>query len=343
MRDFVNALLHRSKEAAKNSPPTLTLLEVAMTATPSLSLATTCAPRVFSAGDLCKAMRAGRPALPDASGLDRVLRHDAERGLLEVQSGTPWPALAAHGGGAFGVGSVGDAVAANALGPDGAPMVANVRSITLATADGELRRASRERAPELFALAVGGFGVFGPFYSITLDLDSLARAAARATPPLRLELPAPAPAGAPFRIALLLPPESSDAFVPQARAALEERRARLARLEARRALPEETTFLRWAQREYAALDVEYRMPATVGACVSGTQLRARLIEMALAAGGSVAPAHLPHATRAQAARCYPMLGEFLAEKRRYDPAERVAGAWYRAVRNLWKRENPGAR
>lgn len=308
-----------------------------MTATPSLTLAEAYAPRVFSAGDLCKAMRAGWPALPDASGLDRVLRHDVERGLLEVQSGTPWSALAAHGGAAFGAGSVGEAVAANALGPDGAPMVAHVRSITLVSADGELRRASRERAPGLFALAVGGFGAFGPFYSITLDLGSLGRAAAHATPPLRLELPAPAPAGALFHIALLLPPESSEAFVPQARTALEDRRARLARLEARRALPEETTFLRWAQREYAALDVEYRMPPTAGACVSGTQLRARLIEMALSAGGSIAPAHLPYATRAQAARGYPMLGEFLAEKRRYDPAERVAGAWYRAVRNLWRR------
>jgi hypothetical protein len=341
MRDFVKAILRRSKRAAKNGPPTSE--EAQMTATPSLTLPAAAGPRVFSAGDLCKAMRDSRPALPDASGLDRVLRHDAARGLLEVQSGTPWSALSAHGGAAFGAGTVGAAVAANGHGADGAPVVAHVHSITVATADGELRRASRERAPELFRLAVGGFGVFGPFYSVTLDLASLARSAARATPPLSLELPAPAPAGAPFRIGLLLPPHASEAFVTQARAALEERRARLARLEARRTLPEDTTFLRWARCEYAALDIEFRMSETVGACVSATQLRARLIELAVAAGGSFAPAHLPCATRAQAAHCYPMLGEFLAEKRRFDPAERVAGAWYRAVRNLWKRDYCAAR
>lgn len=309
-----------------------------MTATPSLILPAAAAPRVFSAGDLCNAMRACRPALPDASGLDRVLRHDAARGLLEVQSGAPWAALAAHGGAAFGAGTVGEAVAANAPGPDGAPVEVHVRSVTVATADGELRRASRERAPELFRMVIGGCGVFGPFYSVTLDAASLARAAARATPPLCFELPAPAPAGARFRLGLLLPPQASEAFVAQARAALEERRARLARLEARLTLPEDTTFLRWARVEYAALELEFRMRDTVGACVSGAQLRAGLIELALAAGGSVLPAQLPQLTRAQAEHCYPMLAEFLAEKRRYDPAERVAGAWYRSVRNLWRRD-----
>ncbi|HET9735443.1 MAG TPA: FAD-binding protein [Burkholderiales bacterium] len=313
-----------------------------MPATPSLTLPAA-GPRVFSAGDLCKAMRATRPALPDASGLDRILRHDAERGLLEVQSATPWSALAAHTGGAFASGTVGEAVAANAAGPDGQPMVAHVRSITVATADGELRRASRERAPELFRLAVGGFGAVGPFYSVTLELGSLARSLARATPPLRLDLPAPAPAGARFRIELLLPPQASEGFVAQARAALDERRCRLARLEARPTLPEEATFLRWAQREYAALFIEFRTRDTVGGCVNGSQLRARLVELAIAAGGSLSPQYLPHATRAQAAHCYPMLGAFLAEKRRYDPAERVADAWYRAVRDLWRRESCAVR
>jgi hypothetical protein len=146
------------------------------------------------------------------------------------------------------------------------------------------------------------------------------------------------PAGARFRIELLLPPQASEGFAAQARAALDERRCRLARLEARQTLPEEATYLRWARREYAALFIEFRTRDTVGGCVNGTELRTKLIELAIAAGGSVAPQHLPYATRAQAAHCYPMLGAFLAEKRRYDPAEHVAGAWYRAVRDLWRRE-----
>ena len=314
-----------------------------MPATSSLTLPAATIPRVFSAGELCKAMRTTLPTVPDASGLDRVLRHDAERGLLEVQAGTPWSAVASHGGTAFATGTVGESVAANTAGRDGTPVVAHVHSLTIATADGELRRASRERAPEIFRLAVGGFGVFGPFYSLTLDLGSLARSAARAETPVILGLPEHVPAGARFRIELLLPPEASEAFVVQARAELGERRCRLAQLEARRTLPEEATFLRWAKRDYAAIAIEYCTRGTVGGCVNGTELRTKLIDLAIAAGGSLAPQCLAHATRAQAAHCYPMLGAFLAEKRRYDPAERVAGAWYRAVRDLWRREACEAR
>ncbi len=292
-------------------------------------------PRVYSAGDLCKAMLAG-PF--DDTGLDRVLCHDPRRGVLEVQSGTPWHALAPHGGSAFGPGTVGESAAVNAPGPDGRPMVAHLRSLTLVTADGELRRASRDQAPELFRLAVGGFGVFGPFYSVTLDLGSLAQAAAAGAAPVRLDLPESLAAGACFGIDLLVPPESSEPFIAQARAALDEHRYALARLEVRRALPEDETFLRWARREYAALRIEYRSRSTLGGCVGATQLRTRLVELALAAGGAVAPSSLPAASRAQATACYPMLAAFLAEKRRFDPAGRVTNAWYLRTRGLLRRD-----
>jgi hypothetical protein len=32
-----------------------------------------------------------------------------------------------------------------------------------------------------------------------------------------------------------------------------------------------------------------------------------------------------------------MLGSFLAEKRRFDPAGRVSNAWYRGTRGMWTR------
>jgi hypothetical protein len=67
-------------------------------------------------------------------------------------------------------------------------------------------------------------------------------------------------------------------------------------------------------------------------------MRTRLIDLALAAGGAIAPASLPAANRAQVAACYPILGAFFAEKRRYDPAERITNAWYRGARELWRRE-----
>lgn len=311
-----------------------------MLATHSLALPALTGPRVFSAGDLCKAVLAGsvQGARVDDSGLDRVLCHDPRRGVLEVQAGTPWGALADYGGNAFQPGTVGDSVAANAAGPDGRPMIAHLRSLTLVTADGELRRASRDCSPELFRLAVGGFGVFGPFYSLTLELASLAQAAAAVVAPVRLELPEGPAGGAGGGIDLLVPPEKSAQLIAHARAALAEHRYALVQLEARRTLPEEETFLRWAKSEYAALRIEYRSRSTLGGCVGATQLRARLFDLALAAGGAIAPASLPAASRAQAAACYPMLGDFLAEKRRHDPTGRVTNSWYRCTHNLWRRD-----
>ena len=311
-----------------------------MLATSSLPLAALPGQRVYSALDLCRAVLAGTglPHRLDAAGLDRTLCHDAERGLLEVQAGASWGSLATHLGGEFLGGTVGQGVAANAAGPDGRPVVAHLRALTLVTADGELRRVSREQSPELFSLAVGGFGAFGPFYSLTLDLASLSRAAAGAADPVRLELAQEAAPGALHGIELLVPPPASEPFVAQARAALEERRCALTRLEVRRVLPENETFLRWARRDYAALRIEFRMRETIGACVNAAALRRRLIDLALDAGGALAPAHLPQASRAQAAACFPMLGEFLAEKRRHDPAERMLGAWYRGVREMWRRQ-----
>ena len=304
---------------------------------PSTALAV---PRVFSAGDLCRAVRAtgGLPAAPDAMGLDRTLRHDVERGLLEVQAGVRWSALASHAGAEFFPGTVGESVAENRAGPDGLPMARHVRALTLAGADGELHRASRERNADLFRLAIGGFGAFGLFYSLTLDLSSLARSAAAATAPVRLSLPDAECTGPRFALDLLLPPQQADAVVGATRAALDERRCRLRLLEARRVLADADCFLRWAGGECVALHIEYGTRATLGACASGTQLRRQLIDLAIAAGGAVAPAMLPLATRAQAAACYPMLAAFLAEKRRLDPAERVVSPWYRGVRRASRAE-----
>lgn len=311
-----------------------------MLATPSLPLAPIASPRVYSAGELCRAMLAcpERPVPLDVSGLDRVLRHDAERGLLEVQAATPWRALAGFAGECFGPGTVGEGVAANSPGPDGRPVVAHLRSLTMVTADGELRRISREQTPELFALAVGGFGALGPFYSVTLELDSLARAAAGAVSAVRMALPQVDAPGPRFGIELLAPLESGAALNEQVRAALEEHRCELTRLDASRALRETETFLRWARRDCVILRIEYRTRATLGAHVAAAQLRTRLIDLALAAGGGFAPGALAQASRAQAEAGYPMLGAFLAEKRRYDPAERVLNAWYRSVRRVWRSE-----
>lgn len=298
-------------------------------------------PRIpYSAGDLCKAMQAaaGRGCRPDPTGLDRVLYHDAARGLVEVQAGASWGSLEGLIGPQFMTGTVGASVAANRPGPDGRPMIAHVRALTLATADGELRRASRDRSAELFAMAIGGFGAFGPFYSITLDLDSLAQAAAARAPDAQAEEAQAADGTSRFEVALLLPPEAETAAIRGACALAEEHRYTLELPEAKRMLPESESFLRWARREYAALCIAFRTRPTLGAAVGAAQLRARLIDLAVTCGGAFMPGELPHASRSQIAACYPMLPAFLAEKRRLDPGERITNPWYRGTSRAWRGE-----
>ena len=307
-----------------------------MTATACAAPAT--GARVVSADELCRAMRAAFPSVSQAwaNGLDRVLRHDPAAGRLEVQARTPWATLAALGVESAHHGTVGDAVAENRPGPDGRPIDAHVAALTLASADGHLRRASRELAPELFRLAVGGMGAFGPFYSITLDLDSLVEASRGAEPGLSLPLPTGKPHGTTHVVELLLPPDTATQAADRLREAVAERRLPLTGLRASRARPEDVTLLRWACREFVLLQVEFASAPTLGACAAAAQLRARMIELAIAAGGSIMPAMLASATRAQAQACYPMLGEFLAEKQRLDPADRASSPWSRAVTRAWR-------
>jgi len=296
--------------------------------------------KVISADDLCRFMRSGDTVACAAweKRLDRVLRHDAAGGQLEVQAGTPWAALAGIPAAGLPAGTVGESVARNRPGPDGEPLVAHVIALTFATPDGQLRRASRERSAELFRLAVGGHGAFGPYYSITLDLRSLEQARRAAVPPVAMTLPAAAETGARHAVELLLPPERAQAAVARLREAVAERRFSLTRLEARPAKAETETMLRWACREFVVLDVEIAARPTLGASVAAAQLCARLIDVSIEAGGSFMPASLPRATRAQAEACYPMLGEFLAEKRRLDPAERVRTPWVLEAVRVWRGE-----
>ena len=208
----------------------------------------------LSALELRDAVRQSRRF--DSARLDRVLRTDPEREVVEVQAGTPWTSVAAHllpddeNAARIGAGlpTVGTSIAWNAAGPDGRPAVEHVDSLTLVTPDGELRRASRAGNADLFALTIGGQGVVGALYSVTLRLASLARALTEAAP---FEVRAAAQHEGPTRrLQLLLPPDAVDAYLLQAHAVCEAWRAAVVRLELRPTRPEQETYLSWARRAY---------------------------------------------------------------------------------------------
>ena len=130
-----------------------------------------------------------RTVLLDASALNRVVHLDAERGLVTVEAGIDWPRLVNHllwAGGAqpqaWGIRqkqtgadrlSIGGALSANIHGRGlrMRPFIDDVESFELVDATGTLLTCSRSTHPELFALAIGGYGLFGAVARVTLRLS----------------------------------------------------------------------------------------------------------------------------------------------------------------------------
>lgn len=293
----------------------------------------------LSAAELCDAMRHNRAF--DPARLSRILGLDEQRGLLEVQAATPWATIAAElrpgdpraSAVRTTMPTVGESIARNAAGPDGQPAVAHVHALTLVTAEGELRRLSRNRDAELFSLAVGGQGLFGAFYSITLRVETLAGAVEHAVRPERIVL------GAGQQVALsalelLLPPERLEGFIAETHARCRDWRIGLHSVDVRRTAAENDSFLRWACRDFAEVKLNFPACEVLGGQVRSAQLRRELIDAAIAAGGRFQIASTRDATREQAAACYPQLEAFLAHKRRFDPHERLTNGWYLHQRKL---------
>ena len=126
--------------------------------------------------------------LLDTRKMNRVVGFDTGRGMIEVEAGMQWPqllneltvgqrgddqpwAFAQKQVGADRM-TIGGSLSANIHGRGLAmpPFVNDVEAFRLLTARGELLRCSRDENPELFALAIGGYGLFGVVTSVTLRL-----------------------------------------------------------------------------------------------------------------------------------------------------------------------------
>lgn len=126
--------------------------------------------------------------LIDTRKMNRVLAFDAALGHIEVEAGMQWPQLfselasiqpgaakpwtfAQKQTGADRL-SLGGCLAANVHGRGLTlpPFVADVESFKMLNARGDLLQCSRTENAELFRMAIGGYGLFGYIYSVTLRL-----------------------------------------------------------------------------------------------------------------------------------------------------------------------------
>lgn len=131
----------------------------------------------------------GGTLLLDLRRLTAVGRVDRVRGLVECGAGVTWPELIHElhrqqpgDGPVWSIRqkqtgadrlTLGGALSANAHGRGlrMRPMVDDVEAFTLVDTTGALRRCSRTEDPELFRLAIGGYGCFGAIVSILLRLS----------------------------------------------------------------------------------------------------------------------------------------------------------------------------
>jgi FAD/FMN-containing dehydrogenase len=120
--------------------------------------------------------------LVDTRKLAKVVAFDTERGLIEVEAGMQWPALLdalrpskwAFNQKQTGADrlTIGGSLSANMHGRGLAlpPFISDIESFKLLNARGQVVNCSRTDNPELFRLAIGGYGLFGFVYSVTLRL-----------------------------------------------------------------------------------------------------------------------------------------------------------------------------
>ena len=126
--------------------------------------------------------------LLDMRGHSAIHDFDQERGLITADAGIQWPELIAgcaarHRADApqWGIRqkqtgadrlTLGGALAANVHGRGlrMPPIVADVEAFTLVDPRAEVRRCSRAENADLFALAIGGYGLFGIIADVTLRL-----------------------------------------------------------------------------------------------------------------------------------------------------------------------------
>src|SRR4051812_38397772 len=118
----------------------------------------------------------------DIRKLNKILKFDVERGLIELESGVQWPQLLDYLEKNTGAGekawtfsqkqtgadklTMGGSLSANihGRGLTLAPFINDIESFRLINARGDLVQCSRTENPDLFRVAIGGFGPFWFFF-----------------------------------------------------------------------------------------------------------------------------------------------------------------------------------
>jgi FAD/FMN-containing dehydrogenase len=98
---------------------------------------------------------------------------------------------------------------------------------------------------------------------------------------------------------------------------------------------DDESFLAWAKQPYACIIFNLLTLHTPSGIEASARSFRGLIDLAIARSGSYYLTYHKFAKPEQVLACYPQFKEFLALKRKYDPAERFQSDWYRYYRKLF--------
>jgi FAD/FMN-containing dehydrogenase len=128
---------------------------------------------------------------------------------------------------------------------------------------------------------------------------------------------------------IYVPRDRLDDFTAEAAADFREHRVDVVYGTIRLIERDDETFLPWAREPWACTIFNLHTVHTPAGLVHAGEAFRRLIDMAIARGGSYFLTYHRWARRDQVEACYPEFREFLAAKRERDPEERFQSDWYR--------------
>ena len=134
---------------------------------------------------------------------------------------------------------------------------------------------------------------------------------------------------------IYVPRAALTAFMDEARAGLRARKANVIYGTVRLIEQDDETFLAWARERYACVIFNLHVEHTPQAIERAADAFRELIDLGIRHGGSYYLTYHRWARRDQVERCYPQMAEFLALKRRHDPAETFQSTWYRHYRTMF--------
>jgi FAD/FMN-containing dehydrogenase len=98
---------------------------------------------------------------------------------------------------------------------------------------------------------------------------------------------------------------------------------------------DDESFLAWAQEPWACIVMNLHINHTMEHISKSADDFRRLIDRAIAHGGSYYLTYHRWARPDQIEQCYPQMGQFLKLKKQYDPEEIFVSDWYRHYRNMY--------